>query len=334
MPGRYALIVSQDAAGLADFLEEDGGFEVQTTVNPNEVAAFAAAREAADVVLVAIDGDPRATVSALEACASTHVLVIAENEIAAEPAKGRAFLTGAPLRVVGRELRSGRADKDKDGEVLVRELYQRLRQNHQPRLRSSLDTAFVVARNPQRVDARERIRRQRNRDGQGFTRGGRQRPLVAAGAVLALAALPLAWLYGGSGLDLAFAAGTAWPNRIAPLAGVALALVAIPFLLRRLSAGWVVFVAGFDLGALVGFLQRFDSADYGPGYFLALAAPLPILLATWRQAEHESSGWLAGVGTAVVGYQLVGGNSWSALIIGACIAAFAAWVLGMIGRAD
>ena len=182
MPGRYALIVSQDAAGLADFLEEDGGFEVQTTVNPNEVAAFAAAREAADVVLVAIDGDPRATVSALEACASTHVLVIAENEIAAEPAKGRAFLTGAPLRVVGRELRSGRADKDKDGEVLVRELYQRLRQNHQPRLRSSLDTAFVVARNPQRVDARERIRRQRNRDGQGFTRGGRQRPLVAAGA--------------------------------------------------------------------------------------------------------------------------------------------------------
>ena len=304
-----------DSGALIDVLAdpEIGAFEDEY----GPPAAFLAARHPADVILVHVAGDPGEVVGALDGCPSTHVLVISEREIAAEPKRGRAFLTGAPTRAVARALLSGRADKDKDGDVTVRELYQRLRQNHQPRLRSSLDTAFVIARYP---------REQPEAPAPHKGSQGLSRLLAGAGAALLVGALWLPWLYGGSGARLAFASGTAWPNRLAALAGLALALGALLFALGRLKPAWVVVLAAITYGALLGLLERWTTdADYGLGYVLTALAPLPILYAARAGLRPETGA--ASVGGGLITYQLVGPGSYAGLFFGFVFLAFGSWAV-------
>ena len=179
----------------------------------------------------------------------------------------------------------------------ARELYQRLRSGHQPRLRSSLDTPFVVTR------ARSRARasaRRRAPTAAGARRGGRQRPLVAAGACSLLAApVPRRGCTAAAALELAFAGGTAWPNRLAALAGVALALVAAArVLLCRLprGLGWSCSPALDLRRAARASSSAWPSADDGAGLPARGARRAAADPARHRGATPcaQSSGWLAG----------------------------------------
>lgn len=151
---------------------------------------------------------------------------------------------------------------------------------------------------------------------------------VAGGAAGLMAALALPWFWGGTGFAYAFADGTAWPNRVAPLLCVVLGVLAAAYLVHRRAGAWLVVLAAATFGAAGGLWQRFEAPDVGPGIvvvFLALALLLDGLRDTLRERAERAT--LPCIGALVFTYQLVGPLRWLWLVAGAAALVGGAWSL-------
>lgn len=324
VPDRYALIAAApddgDAADLATILADPGrgDFTVEHTDDPDGVARFLADRAPTDEVLIHTAGTP----VDLATCRAARVLVLTEDErTPLEADAGRAVIAGAPTRAVVRALRAGRADRDANGEVTARELYDRMRHTLELTMRSGLDAPFVVSRTRRPQEATRRDRRER------LQLTWRLACVLAAAAGL-LAALALPWYFGGTGLEYAFGDGTAWPNRVAPLVCLGVALVSAAYPWHRRGGGWVAILAAIALGATAGLFVRFVEPDVGPGVpvvFLALALLLTGLTPAIR--ERSDSIGCGCVGGAIVAYQVVGPLNWVWVVLGAAALGGGAWAL-------
>ncbi|MDA0181598.1 hypothetical protein OJ997_14935 [Solirubrobacter phytolaccae] len=314
MPGRYALIAAsagdEDATALAGILgdPERGDFTVERTDEPDAIARFLAVRTPDDVVLVLTDGVP----VDVSGCRSTHVLVLATDErTELDTRPGRALIAGAPTRAVVRALRDGRADGNADGEVTAGELHNRMSHTLQLQLHDGLETPFVVSRT-------RRKPRQAPADDRGSWDRDWRRGCVVAGVVALLGSLPLAWMFGATGLEYAFGEGTAWPSRIVPLACLAAALAGIVNLATRRGGTWIVLLASIGAGALWAFLNRFEAPDPGLGTLFAGAGLALLLVGAYDALRKwpETVG-LACAGGAIVAYQLAGPRNWVWIVLGA-----------------
>jgi len=289
---RHALLVCEDEKVIASVLD---GWTVEHAGDPREIEAFFKARTPDDAVFVYAD-DPNHVLGPVRQCDSTQLLLIARDEITAKPAKGQAFLSPVLPFSLASQLRNHQADANHDGEITARELQRAI---EGARMRSKLETPFVIV--PRRKP---------------------RRPLPrvawsAAGIALTVISLVCPWLLGGSGLRLALAAGTAWPNRLAALAPVALAIVATLHAARALKPQWVVLFIGVSYGALDAFASRWAWDGLGVGFYLALVAPLPILRAV---LIGDGAALVAALGGFITAYALVGpGGSWFSLALGAII---------------
>ncbi|MDA0169013.1 hypothetical protein OJ998_07945 [Solirubrobacter taibaiensis] len=332
MGRRCALIAApsgdEDATVLAGILAdaERGGYKVERADDDEAVGAFLAARDATDVVLVCSDGVP-VDGSALAACRSTHVLVLATDHDADVVAgAGRAVIAGAPFRALVRALRDGRADGNADGDITARELHNRLAHTHNLQFSDALETPFVVTHTDRHV-RRQRRAAQRTRSAE-WTENA-LRASTAIGAVALLVSLPLVWLFGESGLEYAFASGTAWPSRIAPLLGVATAVAGFAHAATGRGAGAVVVLVSASAGAVVGLLDRFVDPDLGLGLLFTLLG-LGLLLGGALDVlrHHYDTLGVACGSAAVLGYQVVGPRSWGwiALAVALLVAEAVYWV--------
>ena len=148
------------------------------------------------------------------------------------------------------------------------------------------------------------------------------------GAVALLGSLPLVWLFGESGLEYAFASGTAWPSRIAPLLCMATAVAGFVHAATGRGAGAVVVLVGATAGALVGLLDRFVDPGLGLGLLFTLLG-LGLLLGgalDVLRRHYDTLGLACGC-AAVLGYQVVGPRSWGwiALAVGVLLAEAVYW---------
>ena len=323
MGRRCALIAApfgnDDATVLAGILADAarGGYIVERVVADEAVAAFLAARDATDVVLVACDG-VRVDPAALAACRSAHVLVLATDhdaDLVAGP--GRAVIAGAPFRALARALRDGRADGNGDGDVTARELHDRLAHTHTLRFTDSLETPFVVTHTDRHARRRRRaVRRARSAE---WTSNA-LRACTLIGAVALLVSLPLTWLFGENGLEYAFASGTAWPSRIAPLLCMLTAAAGFLHAATGRGACAVVILVGASAGALYGLLDRFVDPDLGVGLvFTVLGFGLLLAGAYDVLRRHYDILGVAGACAAVVGYQVVGPRAWGWIVLAAVL---------------
>lgn len=324
MGRRCALIAaplgSEDATVLAGILAdaERGGYIVERVIDDEAVAPFLAARDATDVVLVVCDG-VRVDPAALAACRSTHVLVLATDhdaDLAAGP--GRAVIAGAPFRAVVRALRDGRADGNADGDITARELHNRLAHTHRLHFSDALETPFVVTH----TDRHARAARRRKLEVRDATEVSEKalRGSALLGAVALLGSLPLVWLFGESGLSYAFASGTAWPSRIAPLVCVVAAVAGAVRAVTGRGDAAVVVLVGASAGALVGLLDRFVDPDLGAGMgFTVLGFVLLLFGAQNALRTHLDTVGVACGAAAFLGYHVVGPRSWGWIVIAAAV---------------
>ena len=324
MGRRCALIAArsgdEDATVLAGILADAGrgGYAVERVDDDEAVGAFLAARDATDVVLVCSDG-VRVDGPALAACRSTHVLVLAtEHDADLVAAPGRAVIAGAPFRALVRALRDGRADGNGDGDITARELHNRLAHTHNLQFSDALETPFVVTRTDRHIRRQQRAAR-RTRSAE-WTENA-LRASTAIGAVALLLSLPLVWLFGESGLEYAFASGTAWPSRIAPLLCLVTAAAGFVHAATGRGAGAVVLLVSASAGAVVGLLDRFVDPDLGLGLLftvlglgLLLGGALDIL-----RRHYDTLGIACGC-AAILGYQVVGPRSWGWIVVAVVIA--------------
>ncbi|MBE2320829.1 hypothetical protein DVA67_033025 [Solirubrobacter sp. CPCC 204708] len=322
MAGRYALIAApaddEDATALAGLLGDPrrGGYTVERAQDGEAVMRFLAARTPTDVVLVHTDRVP-VDPEALAACRSTHVLVIAAGRrLAPEAGPGRAVLAGASTRAIVRVLRDGRADGNADGDITARELHNRLAHTMTLDFRDELETPFVVTHTQRHARARERELRRNRREHRQELSVRSLRVAAAAGGVALLGSLPLMWVFGGSGLEYAFAGDTAWPSRIAPLLCLLTALTGLGFAATRHGDTALAALVSASVGGIYGLMDRFAEPDLGLGVliaFLALALlALSSLRAILRRLEYVGT---AAFGAACLGYQVVGPRSVGVIVV-------------------
>ncbi|MDA0172992.1 hypothetical protein OJ998_28075 [Solirubrobacter taibaiensis] len=319
MAGRFALIavptpdegVDALAALLAD--PQRGNFAV---TRGDDVAAFLAARDPGDETLVFVDAPFEAPFGP-----SRSVLVITpRHDLELQAAPGRATLSGAPARAVTRALRAERVDRDQDGTITARELYNRLREGHEARLRSDLDAPFVVARLPRHEPPPPPRRR-------------RRRPLTwrlvvqIVGTAALLVSLPLPWVFSASGLSYAFGSGTAWPNRIAPLAVVAFAVLAAAHLWRPRGAGWLMLAGAATVGALFGLAFRLGDVDVDAGFFVALGGTTCVLVAAYSAARAHSDIVVGMAGAFGLAHQAVNFNDTFVVVLVVAALAVGIWAI-------